>query len=69
MTILGPNMLAAPRVDDDELQMKEYQREYFDFLDDGKEQSIYINKVGNIKSYSFRTLVQPFNSMIPVLLV
>lgn len=38
-------MLAAPRVDDDELQMKEYQREYFDFLDDGKEQSIYINKV------------------------
>ena len=38
-------MMAAPRIDDDELQMKEYQREYFDFLDDGKEQSVYINKV------------------------
>lgn len=41
-------MLAAPRVDDDELQMKEYQREYFDFLDDGKEQSVYINKISDM---------------------
>ena len=40
---------AAPQVDDDELQMRQYQRDYFDFLDDGKDQQIYINKVFNLK--------------------
>ena len=39
------SMLAGAAQDDDELQMKEYQREYLDFFDDGKDQDIYISKV------------------------
>lgn len=56
-------MLAAPRVDDDELQMKEYQREYFDFLDDGKEQSIYINKISDMIQQQGRRLVVNINDL------
>merc|ERR1712176_1678258 len=56
-------MLAAPRLDDDELQMKEYQREYFDFLDDGKEQSIYINKISDMIQQQARRLVVNINDL------
>jgi len=56
-------MLAAPRVDDDELQMKEYQREYFDFLDDGKEQSVYINKITDMIEQHTRRLVVNINDL------
>lgn len=56
-------MLAAPRIDDDELQMNEYQREYFDFLDDGKEQSVYINKISDMVQQQTRRLVVNINDL------
>ena len=51
---------AAPRVEDDELQMKEFQREYFDFLDDGKRQGAYIDKVNTLDIYQLTVDIYKF---------